>query len=73
MPIVTIQTIKGLLTKEAKNELHKKITDVMVEVEGKGNRSFAKLVVVNIQEEEAENFSMGGKQASSELIERISK
>ncbi len=43
----------------------------MVEVEGNGNRAFAKLVVVNIQEEEAENFSMGGKQASSALHERI--
>ncbi len=73
MPIVNIKTIKGLLTKEKKAELHKKITDVMVEVEGNGKSSFAQFVVIEIQEEEAENFSMGGQQASLELIEKISK
>ena len=34
MPIVNIKTMKGLLTKEKKAELHKRITDVIVEVEG---------------------------------------
>ena len=72
MPIVMIKTMKGLLTKEKKEELHKKITDVIVEVEGNGNRSFAKLVVVEIQEEDPENFSMGCQQATSELVEKMS-
>ena len=39
--------------------MHKKITDVIVEVEGNGNDSFAKFVVIEIQEEDPENFSMG--------------
>ena len=73
MPIVNIKTIKGLLTKEKKAELHKKITDVMVEIEGNGNSSFAQFVVIEIQEEEPENFSMGGQQASLELIEKMSR
>ena len=73
MPIVNIKTMKGLLTTEKKAELHKKITDVIVEVEGNGNSSFAQFVVIEIQEEEAENFSMGGQQASLELIEKISR
>lgn len=71
MPIVNIKTMKGLLTKEKKAQLHKKITDVMVEVEGNGNDSFAKFVVIEIQEEDPENFSMGGQQASVELVEKI--
>ena len=73
MPIVNIKTIKGLLTKEKKAELHKKITDVMVEMEGNGNSSFAQFVVIEIQEEEPENFSMGGQQVSLELIEKMSR
>lgn len=73
MPIVNIKTIKGLLTKEKKAELHKKITDVMVEIEGNGNSSFAQFVVIEIQEEEPENFSMGGQQVSLELIEKTSR
>ena len=72
MPIVNIKTMKGLLTKEKKAELHKKITEVMVEVEGGGNRAFAKFVVVAIEEEDPENFSMGGQQASSALVEKLS-
>lgn len=72
MPIVTIKTMKGLLTREKKAELHKKITDVLVEVEGNGNSSFAKFVVIEIQEEEPENFSMRGVPVSSELVEKIS-
>lgn len=71
MPIVHIKTMKGLLTKEKKAELHKKITDVLVEVEGNGNPSFAKYVVIEIKEEEPENFSIGGQQASPELVEKI--
>ena len=71
MPIVNIKTIKGLLTKEKKAELHRKIADVLVEVEGNGNPSFAKYVVIEIQEEEPENFSISGQQASLELVEKI--
>ena len=68
MPIVTIKTVEGLLTKEKKQELHERITDLLVEIEGNSNKQFAKFVIVNIKEEPAENFSMGGIQASPELF-----
>ncbi len=68
MPIVTIKTIKGLLTKEKKQELHTRITDLLIEIEGNCNKKFAKFVIVNIKEEPFENFSMGGIQASPELF-----
>ena len=68
MPIVTIKTIEGLLTKEKKQELHKRISDLLVEIEGNCNNNFAKFVIVNIKEEPFENFSMGGIQASPELF-----
>ena len=45
----------------------------MVEMEGNGNSSFAQFVVIEIQEEEPENFSMGGQQVSLELIEKMSR
>ena len=34
MPIVTIKTVEGLLTKKKKQTLHKRITDLLVEIEG---------------------------------------
>lgn len=68
MPIVSIKTVKGLLNHEKKVELHKRITELMVEIEGGGNKKFAKFVVVDIKEEPAENFSGGGMVLSPQLL-----
>jgi len=68
MPIVSIKTVKGLLTPEKKSELHKKISELLVEIEGGGNLQFAKFIVVNISEEPAENFSGGGIQLKPEMF-----
>lgn len=68
MPIVSVKTVKGLLSPEKKAELHKRLSDLLVEIEGGGNPSFAKFVVVNITEEPAENFSGGGVVLSSKLL-----
>lgn len=35
MPFINIQTIEGLLDKDSKAELFKRITDLFVEIEGK--------------------------------------
>ncbi len=73
MPIVSIRTIKGILTKEKKAELHKRIADLLVEIEGEGNEEFRQLVIVTVDEDEPENFSMGGLPASKEFIDAILK
>ena len=62
MPIVSVKTVKGLLTDDKKSELHQRLSELLVEIEGNGNPEFAKFVVVNITEEPAENFSGGGVQ-----------
>lgn len=68
MPIVSVKTVEGLLTPEKKNELHRKLSDLLVEIEGGGNPLFARFVVVNITEEPAENFSGGGIQLKPEVL-----
>ncbi len=68
MPIVSIKTVKGLLTPEKKSELHRKISELLIEIEGGGNLQFAKFIVVNISEEPAENFSGGGIQLKPEMF-----
>ena len=42
--------------------------DILVEVEGNSKPEFTGFVIVNIKYEQAENFSMGGIQASEELF-----
>lgn len=40
MPFINIQTIAGLLDENSKAEIFKRITDLFVEVEGKGDIAF---------------------------------
>ena len=56
MPIVTLENA-GTLTAEQKNELIRKLTDVVVEVTNKPESS----VYVRIDEVPRENFGVGGK------------
>jgi hypothetical protein len=39
MPFVNVQTIKGIMNAEQKSELLRRMTDLMVEIEGKGDPS----------------------------------
>lgn len=68
MPFVNVQTIKGIMTAEQKNELLCRMTDLMVEIEGRGDPQFRQSVWVRIDEHEPEQWSLGGIQPTSEMI-----
>ena len=69
MPFVNVRTAKGLLDASQKQELHQRLTEVMVDVEGRGNAAFRSLVVVLIEEEEPTSWSLGGMQVTAEQLE----
>ncbi len=71
MPFVNIKTLKGALTETQKQDLHRKITDVMIEVEGRGKPEFRNYVMIMIDELEPQNASMGGRQANEEFVKRV--
>ncbi len=71
MPFVNIKTLKGALTEAQKTELHRKISDVMVEIEGRGDPQFAKYVMIMIEELDPRNASIGGRQANEEFVKKI--
>jgi 4-oxalocrotonate tautomerase len=71
MPLVNIRTMRGALSDAQKAELHARVTDLMVEIEGRGRPPFRPFVTVMIEELEPPNWSMGGKQASEEFVRRI--
>ena len=52
-------------------ELHERITEVMVEVEGRGNQQMRGMVTVFIEELDPQNASMGGRQATEEFVKKI--
>lgn len=68
MPFVNVQTSKGILSPEQKNELLRRMTDLIVEIEGKGDPEFRRSVWVRIDEHEPEQWSLGGIQPTSEMI-----
>lgn len=71
MPFVNIKTMKGALTEEQKTEMHRKITDVLIEIEGRGNQQFRPSVMLVIEELEPKNIGMGGNQGSAEFVKKI--
>lgn len=71
MPFVNIKTLKGALTDAQKRELHQRISDVMVDVEGRGKPEFRNFVMIMIDELEPQSASMGGRQASEEFVKKI--
>jgi 4-oxalocrotonate tautomerase len=68
MPFVNIKTIKGALSTSQKTELHKRIADLMIEIEGNGNERFHPYVMVMIEELEPQNVGIGGRQATEEFV-----
>ena len=71
MPIINIKTPKGALTKELKAEIHKRIAQVMIETEGRGNPEFAKYVTTIIEEQDPESYGAGGQMVTEELVKAM--
>ncbi|KAA1245278.1 4-oxalocrotonate tautomerase family protein [Aquimarina sp. RZ0] len=67
MPFVNVRTFKGALSNQERKELQTKITDLLIEYEGKGNPEFKKFVWVMLEEEEPKNWMIGGTTISDVL------
>ncbi len=50
MPMAIVRVVEGVLDDEGKQELLKKVTDALVEVEGEGNEAFRQYVWVILEE-----------------------
>lgn len=68
MPFVNVQTIKGIMTAEQKSELLRRMTDLLVEIEGQGDPQFRQSVWIRIDEHDPEQWSLGGVQPTAAMI-----
>ena len=73
MPFVTVRTLKGALDDAQKQTLQRRLTDLMVEVEGRGSERFRQFVWVLIEEEEASNWSIAGNQLSLDALKAVTQ
>jgi 4-oxalocrotonate tautomerase len=71
MPFVNIRTVRGLLTPAQRNELATRVTELLVEVEGRGNPEFRNLVWVLVEEHEAASWCLGGRPLDQGMIDRL--
>jgi len=69
MPFINIQTIEGLLDKDSKAELFKRITDLFVEIEGKGNPAFREHGWIRIDEYPPKQWQLGSLSPTKQMIE----
>ncbi|WP_287912157.1 tautomerase family protein [Acinetobacter sp.] len=73
MPFINIQTIEGLLDENSKAELFKRITELFIEIEGKGNPSFQEHIWIRIDEYPPEQWQLGRMRPTKEMTDFISK
>jgi 4-oxalocrotonate tautomerase len=68
MPLLNLQTIKGLLTPEQKTYLMERFTELLIETEGGGDPSFRNMVWIRIDEQEPENWQIGEQRPTASQI-----
>jgi 4-oxalocrotonate tautomerase len=68
MPYVAITTVRGILDVAQKKALLERVTDLMVEIEGRGNPDFRQHVWVKIEEQEPGHWSIGGMMLTPEFV-----
>ena len=71
MPFVNVRTVKGLLTDQQRSELQERISQVMLEVEGKGNPDFKKYIMVLIEEHEPAAWNVHRETLTPEIVDNI--
>lgn len=68
MPLVDIQLIEGVFTKQQKQQMIEKITDAMVEIEGEAMRP---VTWVRVQELASGEWGIGGKGMTTADVKAI--
>ena len=65
MPLVDIHVIKGVFSKEQKEEIITKVTDTMVAIEGDALRSVTWVRIVEVNEGE---WAIGGQPLTAAMV-----
>ena len=71
MPFVNVRTVKGLLTDQQRKELQERISQVVLEVEGKGNPDFKKYIMVLIEEIDPSAWNVHLQTLTPKTVEQI--
>lgn len=70
MPLVNVKVIENVFTREQKKQMIEKLTEVMVEIEGKNLRSNTLVIIEDVKEGE---WAVGGKSLTAKDVHRIQR
>ena len=70
MPVVNIKVIEGVFSQDQKQEMIRRMTDVLVDLEGEYMRPFT---VVVIEEVKSGDWGVGGKALSSADVKALAR
>ena len=68
MPMVNVRLIEGVFTPSQKQEMIRKLTDVMVSIEGENMRQVTWVV---IDEVKSGDWGLGGKPLTTEAVKEL--
>ena len=68
MPLVKIDVIKNVFTKEQKRQMIEKVTDAIVSIEGEAMRGYTWVIVEEIQEGD---WGIGGQSLTSGEVHKL--
>jgi 4-oxalocrotonate tautomerase len=68
MPVVNVKVIEGVFSQDQKQEMIRRMTDVLVDLEGEYMRPFS---VVVIEEVKSGDWGVGGKALSSADVKAL--
>ena len=70
MPLINVKLIEGVFTKEQKQEIIRKLTNTMVEIEGENLRAVTWVVV---EEVKGGDWGIGGNSINAEAVKAMQK
>jgi 4-oxalocrotonate tautomerase len=68
MPLVNVRLIEGVFTQTQKQEMIRKLTDVMVSIEGENMRSVTSVI---IDEVKSGDWGIGGNPLTTDDVKRL--
>jgi 4-oxalocrotonate tautomerase len=68
MPIIAVKLIERVFTNEQKQQIARKLTDAMVEIEGENMRQ---LTYVLVEEIKSGDWAIGGKTLTPEDVKKV--
>jgi 4-oxalocrotonate tautomerase len=71
MPMAIIRVVEGVLDEAGKREVVERVTDALLETEGRGNEAFRPYIWVILEEVASGHWGVGGRGLTPEDVQAL--